>query len=122
MSFVAALNTISMGFLFALITHIMDLFVALKREVWILWFVKNSQTKLLKSLSVHEPTQQMKINCERENKFMSFIHKKNTQNLTLEIDYTQKLHWRLTIKSYNFDIKCQCNSVYQRHFFLGGGD
>ena len=33
MSFLVALNTISMGFLFALITHSMDLFVALKRDI-----------------------------------------------------------------------------------------
>ena len=32
MSFLVALNTISMGFLVALITHSMDLFVALKRD------------------------------------------------------------------------------------------
>ena len=32
MSFLVALNTISMGFLVALITHNMDLFVALKRD------------------------------------------------------------------------------------------
>ena len=31
-SFLVALNTISMGFLVALITHSMDLFVALKRD------------------------------------------------------------------------------------------
>ena len=33
MSFLVALNTISMGFLVAPITHSMDLFVALKRDL-----------------------------------------------------------------------------------------
>ena len=41
MSFFVDLNTISMGFLVALITHIMDLFVILKRdfqrEIFDLW-------------------------------------------------------------------------------------
>ena len=48
MSFLVALNTISMGFLVALITHSMNLFVALKRdfqrELRDLWYAQQMQT------------------------------------------------------------------------------
>ena len=54
MSVLVAPNTISIEFLVALITHSMDLFLALECEF-----------KLLTLLSVHEHTHQIKTDCER---------------------------------------------------------
>ena len=51
MNFLVAQNIINMGFFVALITHSMDLFVALKPEckALTLWFVNTSKTKLKKN-------------------------------------------------------------------------
>ena len=56
-------NTISIGFLVALITLSIDLFVF---KASTLWFVNISQTKLWKPLTVHEHPHQMQNYCERK--------------------------------------------------------
>ena len=68
MSFFVAQNTISMSFLLALITHNMNLFVAVKHDFLreLCDFFNISQTKLLKPLSLHEYTHQMQTYCEEE--------------------------------------------------------
>ena len=45
MNFLVAVNTISMGFLFALITHSMELFIALKHEHFIHQTFKTTECK-----------------------------------------------------------------------------
>ena len=69
MSFLVAVNIISIGFLVALTTHSMKLFEALKCDFQREFCdVKISQTKLFKPLSVHEYTHQMQTYYERKEK------------------------------------------------------
>ena len=77
------LNTISVGFLVALFTHIMDLFVALKREflTLTLWFGNFSQTKPVNPLSVPAHKYQMKTYCERRKKICQCTFKEEEKKL-----------------------------------------
>ena len=79
MSFLVALNTICIGFRVALITHIMNFFVALMRTSW---FVNISQTKLLKTLSVQEDTHQIQTYCERKKSWDSTFKASATEMFT----------------------------------------